>query len=112
MKLNQEQINEILENSIPSIAEGLSKDLSDSISRQISYESGELVGEFVRNWVKENILPEVEKNLIESKDGLIRVGIELGDQSVKLVTENMVKALSENLSSTYNRKKMFEGMFL
>jgi hypothetical protein len=111
MQLNQKQIEKLLESSMPSIVEGFKRQIINSISLDVSTQAGQDIAKFVREWVQVNILPEIEKSLVENKEGLVAVGILFAERSVETIAEAMVASLKENLSQSWTRTEIFKSLF-
>jgi len=106
-----EQINEMLEAAKPSIVESFKKEIKDSISWDVKNTASKIVVEETTKWVKENIVPELIKQLVESKDGLISIGIKSSDEIVKILCESLTTALSEKLKDSWRRKEVLGKIF-
>lgn len=110
MKLSDEQIKDILEELKPSIVDGLKIDLQNSINTQIDYDAREIIGQLAKNWIKEHIVPEIEKALIESKDGLVSVGINAVDELTTALARSLTDMVKQKLENNWERKKIFEAL--
>lgn len=111
MKFTEEQISKMLEEATPSIVEGFKKELTDSISWDVRNTAAELVKRKTTEWVEENIFPEIEKQLIESKDGLISLAGSFGPEIVEMVTASLILQLKERLEKSWERSKILKAMF-
>lgn len=111
MKLSEQQISELIEQSLPSMTEGLKQDLQNHLLEQIKWSAQDEIGKFVREWIKGNVIPEVEKELIEATDGLIKVGASLANTMVTTLTAELTKELQKRLSESWTRKNILEAMF-
>jgi Ni,Fe-hydrogenase III component G len=109
--MTQSEINDLLEAAKPSIIEALKKE----ITAGISYEAKEVVQKEVQaavtEWVKENIIPAVVEQLVESKDGIISTAVSLAPMMVDEINKGLISALSEKMKSSWERKKIFDSMF-
>lgn len=109
--LTQDQIQEMLEAAKPSIIESLKKELSQSIGYEVKEELRRQVQKCAQEWITSNVVPEVTRQLIEEKEGLISAALQLAPAMNALLVEAMTKEISERLSQSWNRKKIFEAMF-
>jgi len=109
--ITAEQINEMLEAAKPSIIEGFKKEIANNISYEVKSAASRVIIEETTKWVKENIIPEVVKSLVESKEGLIAVGAKLAPQMVESLVEGALKDFKKNIESSYSRNKIMEAMF-
>jgi hypothetical protein len=105
-----EQINELLEQAKPSVIESLKNDLRAQISWDTKNTAGELVRKHVTEWVQEQILPEVTKQLIESKESLVSLGVCIAPALMEALTKAFTDAVSESLKSSWQRKKVFDAL--
>ena len=71
--LTPEQMNDLLEQAKPSIIEGLKQQVFSSFNCTMKEEAAKVIRDHVTVWVKDNIIPEITKQLVESKDGLIKL---------------------------------------
>lgn len=108
MKLD---IESLLEEARPQVLESLKRELS----QQISYDarnalSGE-INKLVKQWVEDEIIPEVSKMLIESKDSILSSCVVSAEQIAKLLAESMLVKVKENVESSYKRNNIMEALF-
>jgi hypothetical protein len=101
---------EMVELALPSVLEGLKAEIKATIDWQIKQDAGKLVSDHVTEYIKENVLPEISLQLIESKDGLIALGATLGPALVEAMTASLLEKFKENLQG-YRRTQIFEAMF-
>lgn len=111
MNINQETLNDILEAAKPIVIEGLKNELKTSITYQVKADMLEEVRKHVQKWIEKELLPEVTKILIESKDGLICVGAQLGENIIYSMVEQLTLTVKKNLEQSWTRKKIFEALF-
>jgi len=109
--ITAEQINEMLEAAKPSIIEGFKKEIANNISYEVKSAASKVIVEETTKWVKENIVPEVVKILVESKEGLISVGAKLAHPMVESLVESILKDFKKNLENSYGRNKIMEVLF-
>jgi hypothetical protein len=109
--LTPEQMNDLLEQAKPSIIEGLKQQVFSSFNYTMKEEAAKVIRDHVTVWVKDNIIPEITKQLVESKDGLIKTGLTLAQSLCDLLMESMVKELGKKLQNSWERTKILEAMF-
>ena len=102
---------ELIELALPSVLEGLRKEMAGSIDWQVKQTAAEQVSKHVSTWVTENVIPEITRKLIEEKDNLISLGTALGPQVVEALSAAFLEELKKNLSSSCKRSVMFKAMF-
>jgi len=109
--ITEQQINELLEAAKPSIIEGFKTEIKHSITWEVKNKAAQLVADATEVWIKENVIPEIVKELSESKSGLIAIGAKLGPAMVEVLTQNLIAAVSEKMGKSWERNKIFEAMF-
>lgn len=103
--------DELVAMALPSVLEGLKAEIRQTIDWQVKEQAGKLVASHVTEWMKENILPELTKQLVESKDGLMALSAELAPKMVEMLAESLLSELKEKLEKSWERNKIFESMF-
>lgn len=111
MKLNQDQINSILDDLKPSIISGLKAELQLEIQDTILRVSRTQISEFIEKWIAENVIPSLELELVESKAGLISLGVSTSHEVIRILTEEITKSISERLSNSWKRSQMIKAIF-
>lgn len=109
--ITPEQINEMLEAAKPSIIEGFKKEIQQSISWEVKNKVATIVAEETTKWVKENIIPELVKQLTESKEGILSVGVKLAPAMVEELTRGLLASFKEKMEKSWDRNKIFEAIF-
>lgn len=109
--ITAEQINEMLEAAKPSIIEGFKQEIKQSISWEVKNNAAKIVAEETTKWVKENIIPELIKELVESKNGLISVGAKLAPAMVESLVESMANDFKSKMEKSWDRSRIFEVIF-
>lgn len=109
--ITNEQISEMLEAAKPSIIEGFKQEIKQSITWEVKQKAASMVAEETAKWVKENIIPEIVKELVESKEGLIGVGAKLAPAMVEGLVASMTEAFKKKMEQSWERKKIFEAIF-
>ena len=102
---------ELIQLALPSVLEGLKKELTQTIDWQIKQDATKVVSDHITNWIKENVLPEVSKQLVESKEGLIALGATIGPGVVEAVSAAYLESLKKKLENSWERTKIFESLF-
>ena len=109
--LTNEEIAKLLDEAKPSIVAGLKADILGQISWDVKNAVGGLVKEHVEQWVKENILPDITRGLIESKAGMVAVGVQLGPEVAKVMVASLLDSLKKTMEQSYRRTSVFKSMF-
>ena len=109
--ITPEQMNEMLEAAKPSIVDGFKKEIAQSITWQVKDRAGELVRKAVEDWIKENIIPEIYKELAESKDSFISIGTALAPLMVEQLTEALANSFKGKMEQSYERRAISTAWF-
>lgn len=109
--LTEEQVQELIEKSLPSMINGMKAELRQSIDWQVKDQAAKIVGAAVQEWIKENIIPEIHAALVESKEGLVLLGLEFSKRAVAEIADAMANTLKTNLERSYKRSEIFKKMF-
>jgi hypothetical protein len=107
---SKEQIQELLDAAKPSVIESIKADLIRNVSYDVRETAGRLIQEHVQSWIKENVLPEISRQLVESRESLISVGTAAAPLLVQQLATAMTESLAENLKNSWERKKVFEAL--
>lgn len=100
-------MDELLEAAKPAVIESLKKELTQGITYEARNEMSKMVQKHVTDWVKENIIPEITKTLIESKEGMISLGVKLAPVIVDEMVKSATETIKKNLESSWSRKEIF-----
>lgn len=103
--------DELVELALPSVLEGLKQEIKGTIDWNVKNDAAKLVSEHVSTFLKEEILPEITRQLLESKDGLITLGTSLGPALVEAMTAALLEEFKKKLQNSWERSKIFEAMF-
>ena len=109
--ITQEQLNDMLEAAKPSIIEGFKKDIQESINWEVRQTAASLIRREVETWISKNIIPEIHRQLVESKNGFLKLGTKLGEGLVEVLIENLLIVFKDNLQTGYKRRDIFKSMF-
>lgn len=107
--LTEETVQQILTEQAPSILAGLKEEISSAAIRQSQYIIEEEIGQHVRDWIKAEVLPELTKQLVESKDGLVSIGTKAAPLMCEQLANSLCEGLKKNLETSYSRKRLFEA---
>lgn len=111
MKFTDDQIQEIINSAKVSLTEATAKELAKSVEQSITYQASQVVGEFAKTWVTENILPEVKRQLVENQDALIAVAAKSAEDMAIQLAKAMSESLKKTLESSYSRNDLLKKMF-
>lgn len=109
--LTNEEIAKLLDEAKPSIVAGLKADILSQISWEVKHVVAGLVKGHVEGWVKENALPDITRGLVESKQGIVAIGAQLGPEVAKALVAALTDSLKKSLEQSYQRSAMFKALF-
>lgn len=102
---------EILEENKAAVREKVKEAMLESIKRQFEWEIPNCLKEIVTTFVKEEIAPEVKKELMDNKEVFIQGATDI----IKGVPAELGKAIQEhlakNLTNSWNLKKITDALF-
>lgn len=111
MDINENTLKEILENIKPDLKVSLQEEFKRSLTRQIQFQFDNHISQFCREWIDENILPELKKQLVESKDGFIKLATDGCNKVIDEMAIGMANTIKEKMNNSYHRSKIFQAMF-
>lgn len=109
--MNVEDVNKFLEEIKPDIKESIKKELTNSLSWDVKDQALKQIKECIKGFIESEVIPEVQKDLIENKEGLISVGKSAAPLIVEELAKGMAKSVAEKLESSYSRNDMLKGLF-
>lgn len=110
ISLSQEQIEALIEKSMPDIKKAVVENVVSRMTWSISDILAQQLKDFVTEWVKGNVLPDVATHLVTNKDMLVGVAVESAPKIAMLVSEAMADSIKKTLEDRYNRGKLFEAL--
>ena len=109
--ISEEMLQEALKSTLPSVLEGLKQSFKERAIRDAENKMSQVISETVATFMKEEIVPEIQRSLIESKEGLIATVPLFAGEITTLLAEAMTKELKKKLETSWDRQKIFEAMF-
>lgn len=109
--ISEEMLQEALKSTLPSVLEGLKQSFKERAIGEAENRISQVIAETVTTFMKEEIVPEIQKALIESKEGLINTVPLFTGEITTLLAEAMTKELKKKLETSWDRQKIFEAMF-
>lgn len=85
--------------------------LKERITENIRWTMGDVIGEQVKEFVKTEISPEIEKMLMENKQLFLDQIMELAKSLGSEVAKALVLKAQENLANSWDVKKIGEALF-
>lgn len=109
--MTQKEVNELLEAAKPKVIESLKEEIAKTITYDVTAAARKAISDHVAEWVAENVIPEVTRQLFESKDGMISVGVKLADNLSDELVKSMTTTVAENLKQSWTRREVLQKLF-
>lgn len=110
-ELSQEQIAKMSQDALKEIQEGLKDDIGKQIANGISYTVSREVSAVTEKFFKDEIVPSVQKALIDQKPIIIEAALASATELATVLATGMISSLTENMATSYKRKKIFDALF-
>lgn len=107
----KDQVEAALQASLPSIVEGLKKEITQTVSWEVKNQVTKQVVETVKDWVQVEIIPEIHRILTEEKEGLITLAPSIGKEIITSLSVSLQETLTKKLEQSWERQKIFEALF-
>lgn len=107
----KDQVETALQAALPSIVEGLKKELTQTVSWEVKNQVTRQVVETVTSWVQVEIVPEIHRILTEEKEGLIALAPNIGQEVVNSLSVALQETFTKKLEHSWERQKIFEALF-
>lgn len=111
MNLTQEDMQEIVKDATANLKAQLTSDLTRRLDAEVTHAAANTIREYVQEWVKENVLPDVEAILIEGKTSLVNTASASANAMCDELSKSMTETLKVKLSKSWDRSKIFEALF-
>lgn len=106
--LTQEQAQELVTTALPEIKEAFRASIRERATRELESVFSEVVKREISLFVETHVVPEVQKSLLENKEGLLNAAAKGAVESSKILTESIVDIVSQNLKSSYKRRDILK----
>lgn len=108
--INQQQINDMVKDTMPEIINALRNEIRETTLNEVRRSLQNEVQSVVKEWVVQNLVPEIHNVLIEGKEGLISVAPVLAEQVSLTLAETLKETIAKKMESSWERKKIFEAL--
>ncbi len=109
--ISDEQLQKALNDSLPSVLEGIKESFKNQAIREAQNKMSSLVAKTVEDFIAKEIIPEINLFLIENKDGMLGMVPKFSSELTTLIHDSMIKELKNKLENSWERQKIFESMF-
>lgn len=108
--LTQEQINESVQDAMPDILAGLRKEIGETAIYHAKLTAQDAVQKAVSGWIVDNLVPEILRTLVESKDSLVALAPMFAQSMAAEMQKSFAETISKKLETSWDRKKIFEAL--
>lgn len=105
------EINKALLKRKDEIVKGLVEGAIESISRDLGWKAQSLAAEAVTGFMKEHVVPGVQAHLESHKAAILAKMIGSIEDALETAGKKLAETAAKNLASSWNLKKVVEGMF-
>ncbi len=109
--LTAEQINGAVAEAMPNVLAGLKREISERAINQARDAALEAIRKAVTEWVTAEIVPELQKALIEGKQGLIATVPAMTQAITEQLSAALKDSLTKRLENSWERQKVFKALF-
>lgn len=109
--LTDEQKQEILNDAFEQVKAGVIENAITHVDWNIKHELSTKTNELVKEWVLNELKPELVASLNEKKSFLIEAALLSAESMAESLANIMAEKMAENLANSYDRKKILEALF-
>jgi uncharacterized protein with von Willebrand factor type A (vWA) domain len=103
-------VDEALKSAIPTVIESLKDELKKSVTYEVRSAAEKVVVEYVTDWMKEHLLPEIGEMLATMSEPLRKSTKLLAEDFADTLAENLIAQMQKNMEDSWTRKKIFEAL--
>lgn len=111
MAIDEAFFTEVLESNRDAVRESVKQAMLEGIKRQYEWELPNAVKETVSAFVRDEIVPEIKANLEANKDVFVDAATEMVKGAPAEIGKAMQKQLAENLTNSWQLRKIVEACF-
>ncbi len=109
--LTEAQIADILDGAMEHIRKAVIDEAIQNAAHTVQVSLSQTVTGVVREFVKEELAPEIVTSLRENRSALIEATIASAESMAVQLATAMSEELAQNLGSSYKRKKVLAALF-
>jgi glutamyl-tRNA reductase len=110
--MNEKEIVEnALQVAIPEVIKSLQKQLEASLDHKIVEAVQNEIAEYVKDWLKENLIPAIGDRLMNIKDVFEKEAERFCKSIAETLFTSMIKAFEEKLERSWDRSSIFKTLF-
>jgi hypothetical protein len=110
MQLTQEQISQAVASAMPDVLAGLRKEIAESALAHAKAAAHDAVRKAVGEWVVAELIPDINKALIESKAGLTAFAPKLAEELTGALSAACAETLKKKLENSWERQAIFKAL--
>ncbi|UOF76769.1 hypothetical protein [Caudoviricetes sp.] len=104
-------IDEEIQSAMPAIMDKMRENILDKMAKEAEIIALESIRRAVKEWVIEELVPEVRAQLDAGKAGLVAQSATIADSLGKAIGEALVNNAQKSLASGYTAKDIAERLF-
>lgn len=104
-------VEEELKSAMPEVMARIKAEAISRIEREAVAVATNVAVEAAKSWAIENLVPEIKAQLEASKGGMIQAAQDAAQGIGKAISDALVTSATERLKSSWNTKKVVEGLF-
>lgn len=108
--MDKNRIEQLLEDSIPSIIENLKKELQQSVSYDVKNVLQAEITKQVKDWYSENLAAEIKAILDDNRSGLITIAPTICNGIQDQIATAITGQIEETLSQSWGRSALFKAL--
>lgn len=106
-----EEISKALQNRKAEIVKGLVEGAVSSLQRDLGWKVAHATEEHITKFIKEEVLPEVQKNLTARKAEIVTSMLKGIDDALAKASEALTKKAAENLGNSWKMSELTKALF-
>jgi len=109
--LTEEQTKAILDGAMKQVRDSVIEEAKSQATWAVKTAVASRVTEIIRQFVEDEIKPEILASLTKNKSILIEAALASAQDMAVEIAKAMTETVAENLGTSYKRKKIMEALF-
>jgi hypothetical protein len=110
MPITQEEILAVMENHRDELVAHMVEETKKSITNQINWSLQTEINNIVQKFIKEEIAPEIQAQLVESKPAILKAVAVMADELSTDLAKALLETARENLNQSYKRSQILKEL--
>lgn len=100
-----------IQSAVPSLMARIKQEALDRIEREAVNEATRVAVDVARQWAIENLAPEIKAQLEAGKAGMVAAAHQAAEGIGEAVKDALIASATKQLQSSWNVKKVVDGLF-